>query len=56
MSRKTHKTVMTVAEDKTKRSVAQAVIQLLRNKKRNLLGAVSDDRTFATPEFSYERI
>ena len=49
-------TVVVVAEGKTRRQVAQAAIQPLKDKKANLVGVVLKDRTFVIPKFLYERI
>lgn len=49
-------TVVIVTEGKTRRPVAQAAIQPLKEKKMNVIGAVLNKRTFPVPKFLYERI
>ncbi len=48
--------VIVVTEGKTRRQVALAAVQPLRDRKANLIGVVLNDRTFSIPKFLYERI
>ena len=48
--------VIVVTEGKTRRPVALAAVQPLRDRKANLIGTVLNDRTFSIPKFLYNRI